>query len=522
MALHAAAQIVFLPARPGFVWSEPIEQGEIDRLVFAKLRRLRINPSETCDDATFLRRVCLDLCGRLPEPDEVRSFLADASADKRERLVDRLLGSPEFVDHWAMKWADRLGCNQRFVGKIGAHKYFAWIRSQIAANVPEDRFVRQILTASGGNYENPPAGFYRLPRSPEDRAEQVAQVFLGVRIGCARCHNHPGERWTQDDYYGLAAFFAQMKYRDGPFFIQKYDKEESILVKRDGEVAHGRTGQTMTPKPLGGELPAMADDEPSGLDRREALADWLVTPENPFFARAAVNRIWQHLFGRGIVEPVDDFRASNPPAHPELLDWLARRFAQLSFDRRALLREIVLSRTYQSSSQPNDTNAGDYRYFSRAYVRRLGAEPLLDCIGQATGVAERYSGFPPGTRAVQLPDGEFVHPFLATFGRPARSLACACEREEDSNLGQALELVGGDRIEDKLRAPEGRLARLLDSGVDDSTLIEELFLAALGRYPSLEERRQLGDRLARAAQRRAAAEDLLWGLLNHREFLFQH
>jgi hypothetical protein len=406
------------------------------------------------------------------------------------------------------------------VGKIGAHKYFAWIRHQMAANVPEDRFVRQIITASGGNYEQPPAGFYRLPRSPEDRAEQVSQVFLGVRIGCARCHNHPGERWTQDDYYSFAAFFAQMKYRDGPFFIQKYDKEESVLPTRGGEVVHGRTGQTMTPRPLGG-APASASDE-AAADRRERLAAWLVSPENPFFARAAVNRIWQHLFGRGIVEPVDDFRSSNPPSHPELLDWLAARFAALSFDRKAILREIVLSRTYQLSSQANDTNAADERYFSRAYVRRLGAEQLLDCIGQATGVPERFNGFPASTRATQLPDGEFVHPFLSAFGRPARALACACERGEDSTLGQALELVGGDSIEVKLHASEGRLARLLDAGVNDTPLIEELFLAALGRLPQSAEQETFVQRLKSAADRRTAAEDLLWGLLNHREFLFQH
>jgi hypothetical protein len=407
------------------------------------------------------------------------------------------------------------------VGKIGAHKYFAWIRHQIAANVPEDRFVREIVTASGGNYAHPPAGFYRLPRTSEDRAEQVSQIFLGVRIGCARCHNHPGERWRQDDYYAFAAFFAQLKYRDGPFFIQKYDKEETVIPARGGEVVHTRTGQTMTPQPLGGALPNItAHATPS--ERREQLADWLVAADNPFFARAAVNRLWQHLFGRGIVEPVDDFRASNPPSHPELLDWLAARFVKLGFDRKALLREIALSRTYQLSSRTNDTNVDDDRYFSHAYVRRLGAEQLLDCIGQATGVAERFKGFPPGTRAAQLPDGEFVHPFLTAFGRPARALACACERDEDSNLGQALELVGGDAIEAKLQAPDGRLARLLDSGASDAALIEELFLAALGRFPQTIEQAALIDRLRTASERRAAAQDLLWGLLNHREFLFQH
>ncbi|MGH7140472.1 MAG: DUF1549 and DUF1553 domain-containing protein [Pirellulales bacterium] len=512
------SRLAFLRPVAGFAWTTPQENNHIDHLLFDRLRRLRIVPADLCDDATFLRRVWLDVCGLLPPPDEVRRFLADAAADKRERKIDELLDKPQYADFWAMKWADRLGCNQRFVGKTGAIKYHAWIRHQIAANVPEDDFSRQLLTASGGNYGNPPASFYRLPRTPEDRAEQVAQVFLGVRIGCARCHNHPGERWTQDDYYGLAAFFARLRYRDGPFFNHIYDKEETILPVRSGELAHARTGTIMRPKPLG----AVVAEVPPEADRRERLAEWLLAPENPFFARAAVNRVWGQLFGRGIVEPVDDFRASNPAAHPELLDWLAADFAARDFDRKYLIRQILRSRVYKLAATTNATNADDDRYFSHAAVRLLGAEQMLDAIAQATGVPEKFSGFPLGLRAVELPDGEYFHRFLAAFGRPARALACACERDSESNLGQALELIGGEAIEAQLRAPEGRISRLLSGELASAAMIDEMFLATLSRPPSDAERADLIARLDSAADRRAVSEDIMWALLNHQEFLFQH
>jgi len=516
--LFATSKVVFLPDRQGFAWPNPHEANEIDRFVFAKLRRLRIAPSPVADDATYLRRAWLDVCGLLPRADDVRAFLADTRGDKRERLIDTLLERPEYADFWAMKWADRLGCNQRFVGKAGAQKYYRWIRHQIATNVPEDALAASILTAAGGNYSQPPAGFYRLPRTPEDRAEHFSQVFLGVRIGCARCHNHPGESWTQDDYYGLAAFFARLKYRNGPFFNHMYDKEETIIPTRAGELIHPRTGQAVVPRALGGAGTVAQDD----ADRRLRLVRWLIAPENPFFAKAAANRIWHQLLGRGIVDPVDDFRSSNPPANAELLDALASDYAAHGYDRKHLIRKIMQSRTYQLASAVNDTNAGDERYFSHARVRLLSAEQMLDCIGQATGSPEKFSGFPAGLRAAELADGEHKHVFLTAFGRPARSLACACERDGDSNLVQALELVGGDTIEDKIRARQGSLARLLSSGVADTALLEDCFLSTLSRYPTVAERKQLGATLATAKDRRAATEDLLWALINHREFLFQH
>jgi hypothetical protein len=513
----ATALVTFLDPAPGFVWKPPPENNTIDTHVFAKLRRLRIEPSPLCTDAEFLRRASLDVLGKLPTPEQVRAFLADGDPHKRDRLIDRLLEEPEFAGWWALKWVDRLGCNQRFVGKLGAYKYHQWVRQQMAANVPEDEFVRSILTARGGNYGNPPAGFYRRLRNPEVRAEEVSQLFLGVRVQCARCHNHPGERWTQDDYQGLAAFFARLRYRDGPFFVQIYDKEETVYLTRQGELTHPRTGQVVAPRFLGGPEATLAPGE----DRLEALARWLTAPENPYFARAAVNRIWYHLFGRGIVDPVDDLRGTNPPCNEPLLEALAADFVRHGFDRKHLIRTVLRSRTYQLSASPTATNEADDVYFSHARVRLLPAEALLDAISAATESPEKFPGLPPGTTAAALPDGEYKHPFLEAFGRPARAMACECERDTDTNFGQALQLVGSRTIQAKLHAETGRVARLLRENRSDAEIVEELFLATLSRYPVAEEKQALLRRLQQAGDRRQVVEDILWALLNHKEFLFQ-
>jgi hypothetical protein len=518
MGQMATALVLFRDASPARRWEEPKPHNFIDEHVFAKLRRLRVEPSPLCTDAEFVRRAHLDAIGRLPTPDAVRSFLADADPRKREKLIDALLDRPEFADWWGLKWADRLGVNQRFVGKLGAVKYAAWVRGQVAANVPEDELTRRVLTATGGNYTHPPAGFYRRLRDPGVRAEEVAQLFLGVRVGCAKCHNHPGERWTQDDYHGLAAFFARVQYRDGPFFIQVYDKEETVLVSRAGEVAHPRTGSDVRPKFLGGAVP----DIPPGEDRRAVFARWLTAAGNPYFARAAANRVWFHLFGRGVVEPVDDFRVTNPPPNPALLDALAGEFAASGFDRKQLIRTVMRSRTYQLSSRPTPTNAADDRNFARYPVRRLAAEQLLDAVSDATGVPEKFPGVPPNTPAARLPDGEYKHPFLEAFGRPARAMACECERDPDTALGQALHLAGGATVDTKVRHPAGRAATLSASGKADAEVADELFLAALGRYPTAAEKAVVLKRLAGGAVRRVAVEDVLHALLNHPEFLFQH
>lgn len=515
----ATARLIFRNAKPGFVWHAPPEQNYIDRHVFAKLRLLRLQPSPLCSDSEFLRRVFLDVIGKLPTPDEVRRFLGDKDPHKRQRVVEELLGRPEFADWWALKWADRLGCNQRFVGKIGAHLYHEWIRQAMLANMPDDELARTIVTGRGGNYSHPPAGFYRRLRDPQARAEEVAQLFMGVRMGCARCHNHPGERWTQDDYYGLAAFFARVRYENGPFFVQIYDKEETVYEARQGEVVHPRSGQTMPPRFLGGEIASLGPAQ----DRREVLANWLTRPDNPFFARNAVNRIWYHLFGQGIVEPVDDFRGTNPPCNEELLDALAADYLRHHFDRKYLIRTIVSSRTYQLSATATESNSEDVRYFSHARVRLLQAEQLLDAIASAAGAAVKFPAIPLGISAAALPDGEYKHPFLEAFGRPARAMVCECERDSDTNLGQALHLVGGRTIHALLHDPAGRAAHLSASALPDEKVIEELFLATLCRGPSAEERGLLLDKLHKSgADRRRIIEDILWVLVNHKEFLFQH
>ncbi len=514
----ATARITFLSPAPGFVWPNPPENNFIDRLVFAKLKAMRIEPSGLCTDAEFLRRATLDVTGQLPTPDEVRRFLADDAPDNRTKLIDELLERPAFADWWALKWADRLGCNQRFVGKNGAYKYHEWIRQQIAMNVPEDELAREVLTASGGNYGRPAASFYRRVRDPQSRAEEVAQLFLGVRVQCAKCHNHPGESITQDDYYGLAAFFARLGYRNGPYFVQIYDKEETVYATHTGELSHPRTGQPVAPKFLGGPAPTV----PADADRREVFAQWLTAPDNPFFARNAANRIWYHLLGRGVVDPVDDFRRSNPPSNPELLDALADDLVRHHFDRKHLIRTILQSRTYQLSAQPTPTNADDEQYFSHARVRPLQAEQLLDAIGSAAGVPERFAGLPPGTPAVALPDGEMKHPFLEAFGRPARAMACECERGSETTFSQALHLVGSAVVQKKLSSDAGRVAKLIAAGTPDAEVIDELFLATLGRFPTTEEKNGLLQRFRAApGQRRRTAEDVLWALINHREFLFQ-
>jgi hypothetical protein len=513
------SRLVFLDRVPGFAWPDPPENNFIDRHVFAKLRLLRIPPSDLADDYTFVRRVYLDAIGTLPTPDEVRAFASDRRPDKRARLIDALLERPEYVDYWALKWADRLGCNQRFVGLKGAFSYHRWVRDQVAANVPFDEFVRTIVTAKGSNYTTPPASFYRRLRSPEEAAEAVSQLFLGVRLQCARCHNHVAERWTQDDYYGFAAFFAQVRFKNGPQTYAQYNKEETVYLKPGVEVVHPRTGAAMPPKPL---LAPAANVAP-GADRREALAEWLTAPENPFFAKAAVNRVWFHLTGRGIVDPVDDLRDSNPPASAELLQALADDFIAHGFDVKHTVRTVLNSRIYQLDARPLPLNADDARYFSHATVRLLGAEPLLDAVCQVTGVREPLFHLPAGTRAVQLPDGEFAHPFLRTFGQPSRSESCECERGSDSTLEQALQVVGGRTVGEKVRAAGNRLGALLATGRDDGRVVDELFLAALGRPAGPEERAAALAAFGRAgAVRRRAAEVLLWSLLNHPEFLFQH
>jgi hypothetical protein len=523
----ARSTLVFREPDPQYQPRELPERNLIDRHVLAKLTLLQIEPSPLCTDVDFLRRVTLDVAGRLPTPQEVRAFLTNDAPDRRAQTIDALLDSPDFADWWAMKWTDRLGGNNRFTGKFGAMKYHAWIRAAIAENLPEDQFARTLLTAGGPNYEHPPASFWRRLRvggigkeiDPLMATEEVSQLFLGVRIQCARCHNHPGENWTQDDFYGLAAFFAQVRFKEGAYVNHVYDKEDVVYLKPDAQVNDPRTGQPARARLLG-QPPSDADLE---TDRRVPLADWLTAPENPWFARNSVNRLWFHVFGRGLIDPVDDVRQTNPPSHPELLDELTAEFVRSGFDRKALLRTMLNSTVYQLSSRTTPTNADDESYFSHARVRLLQAEQLLDAIAAATGATESFPDVPRGTRAVNLPDGEYKHPFLEAFGRPARALACECERDPQTNLSQALHLVSGPVVSAKLRDDEGRAAKLAASDLAPDQIVEELFLATLSRPPSTPERDVLQKPIGPpGSDRRAAIEDALWTLLNHREFLFQH
>ncbi|HZV06585.1 MAG TPA: DUF1549 and DUF1553 domain-containing protein [Gemmataceae bacterium] len=530
---QAAVQLAFVPARPDFVWSNPPEANYIDHHAFTKLRTLRMNPSPLAPDSVFLRRVYLDVLGILPTPNETRRFLADTRSDKRARLIDALFQRPEFADFWSLKWADLLHCEEKALDSKGVHLFHDWIRRSIAEGKPLNEFAREVIAGRGSTYSQPAANWYRSLRDPQARAEAAAQVFLGIRMQCARCHNHPFDRWTQTDYHSLAAFFSRVQYRiiennrrDG---LDKHEfaGEQIVWMDRSGEITHPRSGEVLRPLFLGSDTPVFSPHD----DRLLALADWIADPKNPFFARAQVNRVWYHLFGRGIVEANDDFRASNPPVNAPLLDALAQDFADHRFDLRSLLRTILNSRTYQLSAKPNETNADDESNFARALVRPLQAEQLLDALGHVTGVTPSFPGHPAGTRAVQLPgvsanrgrrqrasDGER---FLTSFGKPIRLLSCECERSDDTTLNQAFQLITGPLVNKMLSDPDNRIGRLTAAGKTDGEIVEEFYLAALCRLPSINEKQAALAMIGRARDRRAGLEDLVWGLVNAKEFLLR-
>lgn len=516
-----AVRLTYLEPREGFVWNNPPQTNYIDKLVFAKLKQMSILPSELCSDEEYIRRAYLDLCGLLPKPDEVEKFLADKSTDKRAKLVNGLLERPEYADFWALKWSDVFRSSRKTIQLKGAHGFQTWLRDQINENAPFDVTVRAMLTSTGSTYANPPANYYRIAKDPLNLAETTAQLFFGVRMQCAKCHNHPFERWTQDDYYSMAAWFARVKLKKDsslPPGTNQAPSGEVVYTSRDGEITQPRSQKQMAPKFLGGAIPSIAPT----TDRRDVLAAWLTSTENPFFAKSVANRIWYHLNGKGIVDPVDDFRDSNPSCNDELLDALAKDFAGSKFDVKQLIRTIMGSRTYQLSAQPNDFNREDSKYFSHAFTKLLSAEQLLDALCDVTALPEKFSGLPMGTRAIQLPDGEVNHPFLKAFGQPARELACECERESDSNLGQALQLINGPTINEKIRNPNNRLGQLLASKKSEKEMVDQLYLVTLSRLPSEAERAPALAHVAKNMDKRKAWEDVLWALLNTREFLFRH
>lgn len=507
------AQITFLTDRPEFEWQPPPTNSKVDQLVFAKLQQLQIQPSETCNDTDFLRRATLDLTGRLPRLDEVQTYLAAPHETRRIELIDRLLASDDYADFWSLKWADLLRCNSRRLTKSGVHKFRRWLFEVVKDDKPLNQFAFELLTARGSTLHNPAANYWRASRDEIDATETTAQLFLGIRIQCAKCHNHPFEKWTQDDYYGIAAAFHRVGRKPG-----RLPDSEVIFVKQSGEVVQPRTKQQMKVR----LLLKGAVDVPPDQDRRRVFAEWLTSDSNPFFARSLANRIWGHVMGRGIVEPVDDFRDSNPPSNPELLDYLTNELVHSGYSARHLIRTIMASRIYQLSSERNSLNADDEMYFSHATTRMLTAEQLLDAICGVTGVPESFAGMPTGTTAVSLVDPPEGHKFLQVFGQPQREMACECERSTDSNLSQALQLINGPLVHEKVRAENGNVHRWLKQGHPPEEIIRRLYLTAVSRPPTETELQTARRHLASSGSATDGLEDIAWAIINSKEFLFQH
>jgi hypothetical protein len=505
----------------------PSARNFIDELVFKQLTRLGLPPSELCDDATFLRRATIDVAGRLPTKEEVEQYLADKDLARSDKLIDRLLASGDYADYFANKWSAVLRNRRR--GPADDPKptfaFHEWIRESLNANKPYDQFVREVLTATGETGRNPPVAWYREVKEPAAQVEDVAQLYLGQRIGCARCHHHPFERWSQDDYYGLAAFFARVVVKDPPP-PKKGKKGEPPPPAEPTTVAHSpgaaqmvnlRTNRPVPPRPLGG--PAV--EVPADADPRASLADWMTARDNPFFARALVNRYWKHFLGRGLVEPEDDLRATNPPANPELLDALARHFADHKYDLKELIRTICTSNTYRLSALPNRFNADDRQSFSRYLPRRLNSEVLLDAIDAVTLAKTVYQGVPPGTRAVQLPDNLFDSYFLSAFGRPDAASACECERSSSATLAQCLHMFNSAEVLAKIGGARSR--QLAADTRPHAERLRDLYLVALAREPSKAETQVLLAHLAKKKEDVAGAyEDIVWALINTKEFCFNH
>jgi len=529
----------------------------IDGLVAAKWERMGLRPSGLCTDEEFLRRASLDAIGTLPSPEEARAFLESKDSDKRSKWIDQLLARSEYADYWSLKWGDLLRDDRQKLGEKGMWSYTNWIRAAMRENRPLDQFVRDLITAQGSTYANGPANFYRVARSPTELAETTSQVFLGIRIQCAKCHHHPYEKWGQPDYYSLAAFFARVGLK-GSDDYGIFGQEEIVRLTPSGEVTLPKSGKVAEPHPPDG--PPMNDP----VDRRRALAVWLTSKDNLQFARNLVNRFWGYLMGRGIVEPIDDMRSTNPPSNPELLDALAKEFIAHGFDQKQLLRTIMNSRVYQLSANATPANRQDEVFFTKYMVRRMPAEVLLDAIDFATGTTEKFNRLPKGTRAISLPDPQVSSYFLDTFGRPQRLVSCECERTGEPNISQALDLMNGDAVQEKVASPQGRLAKLLEAKKSDDEILNDLYLATLSRLPRPAEiasvqkafrqppmpkealyrlpavvlnlagaprgggqslanaSLQLERALNRPPTREERFEDILWALINSREFIFNH
>jgi hypothetical protein len=495
----------------------------VDELASAKFRELGIVPSPVCDDATFLRRACFDAIGTQPTIEETTAFIESADPDKRRKLVDRLLGltgdpaqdrfNDQYASYWTLKWSDLIRNTSKTLGEQGMWALHNWLRESFRTNKPFDQFVKELVTAKGSIFSNGPANYFRIANNPPDLAEATSQLFLGIRLQCAKCHHHPFEKYSQADYYGFAAFFARVGTKASAEF-GNFAGETVVLVRSGGEVTHPRTGQVLKPTPLGGDS---VDD---ALDRRIPLARWLTAPENDLFARNIANRYVGYLLGRGLVEPVDDMRGTNPPSNVALMDALAREFRASGMNVKRLMQTLMHSRLYQLDSQPTAANAGDSKFYSHYKVKRIGAEALLDAIDYATGAATKYPNLPLGTRAIDLPDSNYQHPFLVTFGKPKRASVCECERTPDENLAQALHTLNGDVVAAKIADGAGRVAKLMAAKKSHEEIVTELYLATLARRPAPQEIDATKKFLGGSPSPQECYQDLLWALINSKQFLF--
>jgi hypothetical protein len=508
------SQVLVLPTDQPFQPREENPANYVDELVNDKLRTLRIHPSELCSDEEFLRRVTIDIAGRLPEQEERAEFLASEYPTKRSATIEQLLAGPEFAQLWAKQWAELLLVRTE-VGRVEykpMYLYWQWLTEQISSGRPLDEMIQELLASSGSTFDTPTTNFYQIEPDRKKTAENVAQSFLGIRIQCAQCHNHPFDRWTMDDYYGFTAFFAQIGRKRSDDY-----REWMVYNSGGGEVRHPVGNQVMKPKFLGGEAPEL-----EGRDRREVVADWLVSPDNPYFAVSVANRVWAHFLGAGIVQPVDDIRVSNPPSNPALFEKLGAQLIEYRFDVRRLVRDICNSNTYQRSCDPNDSNVNDTANFARAQPRRISAEVLLDCLSQATGKKEKLPGLPIGARAVQIADGRAGNYFLTTFGRAKRESVCACESTAEPTLSQALHMLNGQTVHQRI--DQGELVKnWLQGNKSAAEVIDAIYLRSLSRLPNEAERERLLASLpTEQPELEDALEDVFWAVLNSREFVFNH
>ncbi|MFO0870657.1 MAG: DUF1553 domain-containing protein [Pirellulales bacterium] len=522
---QAEIALFVVPYADQFTLADWTSHNFVDELAATKFRELGIQPSPLCDDATFVRRAYLDAIGTLPTPAEALAFTQSTDPQKRNQLVDRLLGltgnpaldtyNDSYAAYWSLRWSDLVRNSSRQLGEQGMWALHNWIRESFRTNKPFDQFVRELITAKGSIYSSGPANFYRVNGNPSDLTEAVSQTFLGIRLECAKCHHHPFEKYSQDDYYGLTAFFARVGSKNSEEF-GLFGREQVVVVRDAGEVSHPRTGKRMDPKALDG--PPL--DNP--LDRRLPLAQWLTARENTYFARNVANRYVDFLLGRGLVEPVDDMRSTNPPTNPALLDALARHLLESNFNLKQLVRVIMTSRLYQLSSQPTPGNVADQRFYSHFMVKRLSAEPLADAIDQVTGARTKYKSMPLGTRAIELPDAEYPDYFLTTFAKPRRATVCECERSPDANLAQALHTLNGDTLVAKIADRNGRVAQAVAAGRAHDDIVHELYLATLSRTATAAELEASLQFLDESPAREECYQDLLWALVNSKQFLFVH